>query len=258
MEHQSTAPPLMALRVLAYVVRIWERWLRERRERRDLPAPTRLPLVVPVVVHQGPGPWPAARSVAQLIDVPTGLREIIAPFVPDLTLLLDDLGDVSRADLLHRPGSDLVLVALLVLQAVRNGDVMDALLEAGPRLRRILEAPGGSERLGEVVRYIHKATELGTAAVEPTLLRALGRDGSEVAMSAADKMIAEGRAVEARAWFLGLLEVRFGPVPAAVRVRIEAAEPEALRALQPRLFTAASLDEALGPLADEPPAGDGA
>jgi hypothetical protein len=257
-EHQSTAPPLMALRVLAYVVRIWERWLRERRERRDLPAPTRLPLVVPVVVHQGPGRWPAARSVGDLIDVPEALLAIVAPFVPELHLLLDDLGDVSRSQVLARPGSDVVLVALAVLQAARRGDLAEALVEAAPLLQAILDRPGGSERLGEVMRYIRAAAPVeARESMKQAVEVALGPMGGAV-YSIKDADIDEGRALQARRMMLHLLEARFGAIPQGIRARVEAADADALDASIAKAATAATLEEAIGDLPDEPPAGDGA
>src|SRR5260370_39785967 len=46
-EHQSSFDALMPLRLLRYIVRIWEQWLR------DHPGSSTLPVVVPVVLHHG-------------------------------------------------------------------------------------------------------------------------------------------------------------------------------------------------------------
>ena len=43
-EHQSTSDPLMAYRLLRYIVRIWDRWLTHD------PSSTSLPAVVPMVL----------------------------------------------------------------------------------------------------------------------------------------------------------------------------------------------------------------
>ena len=50
-EHQSTRDPFMALRLLRYMVRIWELWLREHGRTK------RLPLIIPVVVAQNRTVW---------------------------------------------------------------------------------------------------------------------------------------------------------------------------------------------------------
>jgi predicted transposase YdaD len=49
-EHQSTFDARMPLRLLRYMVRVWERW--------EFKHPTgKLPIVVPVVLHDGAGGW---------------------------------------------------------------------------------------------------------------------------------------------------------------------------------------------------------
>ena len=50
-EHQSTRDPFMGLRLLRYMVRIWELWLREHGRTK------RLPLIIPVVVAQNRTVW---------------------------------------------------------------------------------------------------------------------------------------------------------------------------------------------------------
>jgi predicted transposase/invertase (TIGR01784 family) len=55
-EHQSKPDPLMAWRMLRYLVRIWDRFLTEH------PKALRLPLIVPVVVHEGARPWSAPSN----------------------------------------------------------------------------------------------------------------------------------------------------------------------------------------------------
>jgi predicted transposase YdaD len=52
-EHQSSDDPLMALRVLRYVTRIWDQYEREH------PKARRLPAVIPLVVYRGMTDGPA-------------------------------------------------------------------------------------------------------------------------------------------------------------------------------------------------------
>ncbi|MGE0707884.1 MAG: Rpn family recombination-promoting nuclease/putative transposase, partial [Planctomycetota bacterium] len=70
-EHQSTVDPLMALRVLIYMGRIWDQWLREHGDQR------RIPVILPVVVYQGPGGWTAATDALDLYDLPPDLLEAV-------------------------------------------------------------------------------------------------------------------------------------------------------------------------------------
>jgi predicted transposase/invertase (TIGR01784 family) len=59
-EHQSTPDPLMPLRVLRYIVRIWDECLRHDT------AAARLPAVLPIVVYHGRAAWTAPLRLRDL------------------------------------------------------------------------------------------------------------------------------------------------------------------------------------------------
>lgn len=68
LEHQSTSQRLMAFRLLQYACRLWERYVHAQ------PTPVEwLPLVIPLVLYQGPGGWTAPRRLSELLDVPPAL-----------------------------------------------------------------------------------------------------------------------------------------------------------------------------------------
>lgn len=101
-EHQSTPDPLMAYRLAAYLVRIWERWLAEQPGK-----PRALPAIVPVVVHHG---------VAALVSV---MRYILR---------------------VHPDQPESVLGALR--QAIPDESVKETIMTAGEELMRRGEARG--------------------------------------------------------------------------------------------------------------------
>lgn len=83
-EHKSQSDPLTVLQVLSYMIRIWERRVRDG-----------LPLcpIVPLIVYHGETDWAAARSLAELIPAPAALAEYEVSFTPvllDLHQLPDD------------------------------------------------------------------------------------------------------------------------------------------------------------------------
>ncbi len=63
-EHKSQSDPLTVLQVLSYMIRIWEKRIREG-----------VPLcpIVPLIVYHGESGWTAARSMSELIAAPPGL-----------------------------------------------------------------------------------------------------------------------------------------------------------------------------------------
>ena len=67
MEHQSTFDARMPLRLLRYMVRVWDRWERDH--------PTgKLPVVLPVVLHHDRDGWRAAPEFASILDASPDLR----------------------------------------------------------------------------------------------------------------------------------------------------------------------------------------
>ncbi|WP_239381164.1 Rpn family recombination-promoting nuclease/putative transposase, partial [Frankia sp. CIT1] len=88
-EHQSGNDPVMAFRMLRYVVRIWDRYLA------DHPRASRLPVVIPLVVHHNDRAWTAPVEVADLVDLDVGLIEAWREYLPRFRFLLDDLVGVD-------------------------------------------------------------------------------------------------------------------------------------------------------------------
>jgi predicted transposase YdaD len=133
-EHLSWPDPLTPFRLNQYMDRIWAHLLRESPKRRTLP------VIIPLIVHHGPGGW---RGPRRLHDMFEGLDELPAlrPFVPNFELLIDDLALATDEQLLGRPMAPVPKVATWLL---RDGRSVDTLLKHahawGPELQRV--APG--------------------------------------------------------------------------------------------------------------------
>lgn len=110
-EHKSQSDPLTVLQLLSYIVRIWEKRLRDG-----------VPLcpVVPLVVYHGEAGWTAARSMAELIPASAGLAEYQIRFQP---LLLD----LSRLDDDQIAGEPLLRNTLRLLKYSRSKQLVDKL-----------------------------------------------------------------------------------------------------------------------------------
>ncbi|WP_459943214.1 Rpn family recombination-promoting nuclease/putative transposase, partial [Deferrisoma palaeochoriense] len=83
-EHKSYPDRLTALQVLRYVVRLWEKALRETAE-------PGLPPVIPVVLYHGRPSWRVPERLSELLDAPESLRA----YQPEFRYLLCDLGRYS-------------------------------------------------------------------------------------------------------------------------------------------------------------------
>ena len=79
-EHQSSSEPLMPFRQLRYMTDVWLEYLREN------PNATRLPLVIPVVLHHGADGWSTPTIMGALYDLPAEVLAEVAGLVPDFSL----------------------------------------------------------------------------------------------------------------------------------------------------------------------------
>ena len=103
LEHQSTPDAKMAARFMVYLGRFYERYLRKNSDRDTVP------MVIPVLLYQGPDGWTLPQRLSEVLDVPPDLLEVF-PSPIELTFAVDDLGQsvlgeqVTRDQLLRERG----------------------------------------------------------------------------------------------------------------------------------------------------------
>ena len=221
-EHQSSPDPLMAFRMLVYMVRIWERHLARHAAssgRRPLP------LIVPLVIYQGRRRWSAVTDIAGLLDIDDGLGEAARDLIPRFRFLLDDLTEVDAAALRARPLTSTARVAFaLFANATDDPDVTRWLKDWIEDLSEI-----DRQRLVGVFSYILRVS-VTPVDVLVRFAATVGPVAEEVAMTTADQLIAQGEARgEARGIVQGIasgrasllidmLTLKFGELDAEVRV----------------------------------------
>ena len=129
-EHQTTEDRQIALRLLRYMVRIWETHL--KREIGVL-----LPVIVPVVLAQNDRSWVIKPDLASLLEIPVELDAALRPFVPDFAFQLIQLAEIPFEAIAGTPAG---IMILRTLKAERSGDLMvdpgwdESLLDRLPRL----------------------------------------------------------------------------------------------------------------------------
>ncbi len=253
-EHQSTPHSLMAFRLVAYSVRIWEEWLKEHADARKLPA------IVPIVLHHGAGGWTGARTLEDLYDLDAESLEAAGPHVLRMRFLLDDLGAESDEALRARAMTALGRLVMYCLRHAREpAELVAGLREWGALVEEVMAAPDGAAALRTVLRYVLMVHPEATKIVLHQLEAALGDEKvKEALMTAGEMLIQQGEAQgEARGEARGerqgelrlvrkLLTRRFGPLTDAANARLEAADVPTLETWGERVLTAASLDEVLG------------
>jgi predicted transposase/invertase (TIGR01784 family) len=247
-EHQSSLDPLMAFRMLRYVTRIWDQYLRGH------PKARRLPAVIPLVVHHGRSRWAGSARLLDLIDVGPADRRAMRAYLPRFEFLLDDLAGVDGPALRDRDLTPSALITLLLLQTAPGNPKIPAELRpwAG-QLRAILDQPDGGEAFIALLTYIELVSEVPASDLHD-LAASLGPDAEEAYMTTADMLRAEGEARglaegEARGLAKGLvrtLTVKFGPLPEDLVGKVHAASTSQVETWTDRAVTADTLDQVFG------------
>jgi hypothetical protein len=237
LEHQSTADRWMVLRLLRYLVRIWEHWLREH------PGARGLPPVVPVVVSHDPQGWRAPVGLEQTLDVDGATLEALRPHLPLFRMVLDDLTGESDDALRARAATALARVVLGLLKHARDfGRFYDDMARWMDALGEMIAAPGGAEAFTSVLRYIYLVNDqVPPAKVAERLGRLLGPQTQEAYVTYGQQLIEQGQVKVLRK----LLEQRFGPLSEGTLERLAAAGEQDLDRWAERVLTARTLDEVL-------------
>src|SRR5690606_3038058 len=140
MEYQSTFDANMPLRMLGYLVRIWE-----RHRRKDRNAGRSLPPIVPIVLTHAPRGWTTpVHFWDQVAPHPNSLAAF-ADAVPAFTVRVEDLSRWPDARLRSMSLAAFPKLALWMLRDARDGDRLMAKLGRWlTAFTEALAAPHGS------------------------------------------------------------------------------------------------------------------
>ncbi len=244
-EHQSSSDPLMAQRVLTYMIRVWDFWLRGE----GTPRPRTLPPVLPVILFHGTSAWTAPTRLSELLLGGPELKGVLGELVPEVRYILQDLSAHSDEELI---GSALGRMVQILFKHARRGDLWEHLARWSDTVTEILqEHPDGLRAVEALVRYIVLVNRTGPPeAVRQTLREKLSPEAEESLMTYADQLREEGRQQSrqemlehSRARMLRLLHVKFGAIEVEQIQRVQRADEAQLDIWLERLLTATSLAE---------------
>lgn len=263
LEHKSGSDRFTVLQLLRYRVRVWDRW------QQDHPDATSLPPVLTLVVHHGPVPWSAPRTLRDLVDlgeVPVPVADFVLAQQPEAPFLLLDIAALSEAELSDLRLSVVADLTLRFLQFLRTRSVDEAAGDIARwqhAMQALLEHPRGQEVLAALFSWLLAGVPRRDEALR-TVLAAVGdRTTRQTMKSMLDDLLEqgfarglakghqeghreglqEGRRDGLLAALLGICEARFGAVPAPVLERFHGADEASLAAWTIRAATSASLDQ---------------
>ena len=217
-EHQSSEDPRMALRLLSYILRIWERFAAAH------PAPVKLPAILPIVLAQGRKPWKSAPRLEALLDLPVEIADIIRPWQPSLQYHLLELVRIPYERLGGTPEGILTLRALkaepvdeLLSDVIWDESLLFAISESALErmLRYILNADSNVSLFRERIRRIRsKPLQAKSMTIADQLKQEGRQEGRQEGMS-------QGEIRAFRIAVIRALEIRHGACPEGIREALE-------------------------------------
>jgi len=245
-EHQSANHPSMPLRMLGYLVRVWERFLGQQQR------PVPLPAIVPVLISHVPGGWTAPTAFDAMF-APDPVTIGAAPFVPRFELCVLDLAHRTDEEIRTWTLGTFQKLALAMLRDARDHTRLPETLAAwGDHLHDLhevaLRAPTGMRAFAQLLRYIWRVTgHVRFRAFRDTLLQQLPA-ARETVMTIYEEIVNEGRKEgrqEGRKEGLEesvrkLMTLKFGPLDPVLDARIGSASAEDLDRFLSRILTADS------------------
>lgn len=125
-EHQTSVDKGMPLRLLGYMLEIWQTG----------DSPGALRPIIPFVLHQGPDRWTVSTEFADLVVLPSNLASSLAPFIPKFSHALLDLSQHQPKD---EESDDQLRVVLQLMKMARDHQSLDFLAWMASQVTRLPE-----------------------------------------------------------------------------------------------------------------------
>ena len=246
-EHKSYQDGGAALQMLGYMVRIWQKYVREGKDVVGRTARERaLPPIIPVLGYTGTQPWTGPRNFADMIA--TDDPNLV--FLRGSDLVIREWAQMPTDKLSRDPLSRAALLTLTGRGPAHLEEVEEA-VQDNPSLQNqfaeyIRGTVKGAARDVLDKKMVDAEAEHKAGQEEGVMGRMMEKLIAEGRVEGEELGIAKGRAegrTEGEAKSLSrLLERRFGPLPAAVKSRIDGADLNQLDAWIDRVLDAKSLD----------------
>jgi Uncharacterized conserved protein len=187
-EHKSYPDRMVALQLLTYMVRIWNRNVNKKLD-------THIPMIIPMVLCHGETKWKINPMFSDLILDFDILPKEVKQMIPDYRYLLYDLSQFSDEDI---KGNAELMIALSVARDIfkKSGEeFLETIFKAAEALAELDEKETGLEYFETCMRYILTSGPKLTKEQFNTVIRELAltyKEGSEVTMTLAEVLREEG------------------------------------------------------------------
>ncbi|WP_026393478.1 Rpn family recombination-promoting nuclease/putative transposase [Acetobacterium malicum] len=187
-EHKSYPDRMVALQLLTYMVRIWNRNVNKKLD-------THIPMIIPMVVCHGETKWKISPMFSDLILDFDTFPEEIKQVIPNYRYQLYDLSQFSDEDI---KGKAELMIALSVARDIfkKSGEeFLETIFKAASALAELDEKKTGLQYFETCMRYILTSGPKLTKEQLTIVINQLAvtyKEGSEVTMTLAEVLIEEG------------------------------------------------------------------
>lgn len=208
-EHKSSADPFVTLQLLRYMVRIWDRDVKNSKK-----APLRW--IIPIVIYHGASEWSISTEFAGLFSE----DEILRPFLPNFHYLLHDLPRYNDDEIL---GDNQLRAVLLLMKYIFNKDFLIKIKEALSLLDKLKPDVFAENFKQTVVLYIVSAVDkVNYKDLEKVMSdQAFLKGGKNIMQTIAEYLKQEGIQLKSKEDIRKILEIRFGVIPSEVNLFLE-------------------------------------
>jgi len=242
-EHKSYPEPLIAFQLLRYMVKIWERDLRQGFS-------AKLSSIIPIVIYHGTARWNIDERFISLFKCP---KEIEC-FIPDFSYALCDISRFSDEEI---RGIVVLKSTLLLLKYILRDELREHLPKILGLLRELTGKKTGMEYLETVLTYVSRGTDkVDEEDVRCAVEEAFPQIGGDIMPTLAEKWIKQGLQQglqeglqqgilqKSREAVIDILEVRFKVVPQSiVKTLNEISDPSILKIFHRKAVEVKSLEE---------------
>ncbi|MGE5787122.1 MAG: Rpn family recombination-promoting nuclease/putative transposase [Myxococcales bacterium] len=246
-EHKSEVDKWTLLQLLRYMVRIWEKCLAQK------PAPSKLPPIIPVIIHHSETGWTATTSFQGLFDEALMADAVLRRMTPQFEAAIDDISHARDAELRSRGLSPKALLGIVFLRDGRSeGRILEELECWAEEFKELLASPDGVRAICQLFSYLMRVAQNLERSTLERRVRQVIPETEELVMTLAEQLIQQGRAEgitqglsRQRKLVRRQMELKFGSLTADALVRLESADECALERYAERVITATSLAEVL-------------
>lgn len=177
-EHKSAEEWFICFQLLKYMVKIWENFLKQKKDAQYLPA------IIPMVIYHGKKKWAIRNDFISLFEDTTDLEE----YIPDFKYDLYDISHLSDEEL---KGTVLLKILFMTLKYVFSPNLSDKLEDIFKLFGEFSNKTKAIEYLEILLRYLVSAGDFKMDKLQETITRVI-EEGGEIMTTLADRLRQEG------------------------------------------------------------------